>query len=227
MNDVDRWLGSGADTGEGLELLGKYSPNPWLALLVTRAPRYAWLLKEAMGRFATAGTGSPSAVHGNAFRLKWPFLEKPDCPPELKILAADMITSWHAFSEAHEELYSCSTAEECFETAKKVLKNFSGNRKIYSEFMYYKEHGHVLGRHPIFAETRRLESLRRASLPELVGKKSNLEKNIYRISSRIRSGDRPDLEAAREERLSSYRRELEDVKRIIADYGSKGAEEGR
>lgn len=226
MDDVDRWFESGMDTGKGLELVASLSPSPWLARLVTAAPRFSWLISERLEPFRTMVkevTPDPLMSSG-AFRRKWPFLEEPDCPDELKILAADMITSWHAFSSAHEELYSCATTEECFETAKKVLKNFTQNRRIRSEFAYYKEHHKVLGKHPIFAGRERLAELRRAPLPELVKRKSSVEKNIWRLEGRIKAGDRPDLEADREERLAVWRRELEDINRTISDYGYKGKE---
>lgn len=223
MNDVDRWIDSGENVEDGLRLLGELAPSPWLEVLVRKAPRYSSLLKARLSPFASARPDPPPAPGGGwAFRRKWPFLEEEDCPAELKILAADMITSWHAFSHAHEDLYSCGTLEECYDTAKKVIENFRQNRRIYSEFAYYKEHHALLGKHPIFAESRKLESLRRAPLSSLVKMKSNLEKNIWRIAGRIKAGERPDLQAQREERLAACRRELADVKRIISDYDRTG-----
>lgn len=227
MNEIDRWIRQGAEVNEGLRLLGIYAPNPWLAELVRRVPRFRVMLEERLRPFGEEShathlsSESVSQEYGNRFRKMWPFLGEADCPAELKILAADMITAWHEYVDAHEELYQCATAESCYETAEKVIKSFTQNRKIRSEFAYYKEHHSVLGRHPLFAESKRLEALRKMTVSELFRRQKNLVGAIWRVKSEMRKNDRPDLKLEREERLRSKEKELEEVNRIIDDYGRR------
>lgn len=121
MPEIEQWLRSGAGVQEGLRLLSVYRPNPYLARMVERHPeKYRDLLIRALAgtdRKAVAAT----AASDRSFREDWPFLSKPDCPPELKILAADKITAWANFAAEHERLFSCVSAEQCLETAKKCV----------------------------------------------------------------------------------------------------------
>ena len=111
-NEIDRWICSGAEVTEGLRLLSIYAPNKWLDALVRKAPKeYSHLLKKALLPFATEVPFSHTLTKGGRFREDWPFLSEPDCPTELKALAADMITSWHNYVNAHEDLFKCTTPE--------------------------------------------------------------------------------------------------------------------
>ena len=127
-NEIDRWICSGAEVTEGLRLLSIYAPNKWLDALVRKAPKeYSHLLKKALLPFTTEVPFSQTLTKGGRFREDWPFLSEPDCPTELKALAADMITSWHNYVNAHEDLFKCTTPEECFEAAEKTVRNFYQN----------------------------------------------------------------------------------------------------
>lgn len=218
-SEIDRWICSGAEVTEGLRLLGIYAPNRWLDTLVRKAPkRYSHLLKKALLPLATEVPFSQTLTRGGRFREDWPFLSEPDCPVELKALAADMITSWHNYVDAHEELFRCTTPEECFEAAEKTVINFTRNSSSRVEFRYYKEHRRVLGRHPVFALTRRMDSLRRLPVTSLVRKRDNVRDSIWRAEREIRRGDRPDLKAKREERLGRLRMTLNEINRMIEEY---------
>lgn len=161
MTEIEQWLKSGAGVQEGLRLLSVYKPNPWLVRMVERHPeKYRRLLVETLTGVKRS-TVVETAVRSRSLREDWPFLSKPDCPPELKILAADKITAWRGYVQEHEKLYACITLEDCLETAKKCIFFYSQNRKILSEFAYYKEHGTVLGKHPVFEEMNH----RRSSCP--------------------------------------------------------------
>ncbi len=222
LNEIDRWIDSGAEVQEGLRLLSIYAPNRHLDALVRRAPkRFSRLLEAVLLPFSTRPrtVAAPApAIPKVKFRESWPFLSEPDCPPELKILAADKITAWEESMKAHEELFQCTTPEQCYETAKKVLENYSNNRKIFSEFTHYKEHHSVLGEHPIFRESKEAATLRAMPIMELVRKQKNLEDAIWRAGNEIRKGDKPHLRPEREERISAKRRMLAQVKRMIDDY---------
>ncbi len=218
-SEIDRWICSGAEVTEGLRLLGIYAPNRWLDSLVRKAPKeYSHLLKKALLPFATEVPLSQTLTRGGRFREDWPFLSEPDCPVELKALAADMITTWHNYVNAHEELFRCTTPGECFEAAEKTVINFTRNSSSRLEFRYYKEHRRVLGKHPIFALTRRMDTLRRLPVTGLVRKRDNVRDSIWRAEREIRRGDRPDLKARREERLGRLRMTLNEINRMIEEY---------
>ncbi len=232
MNEIDRWIRQGAEVNEGLRLLGIYAPNKWLDALIRKSPRFRHLMDERLKRFAEDDIQVPglssvplSQEYGNKFRKTWPFLGDDDCPAELKILAADMITAWHSYVDAHEDLYQCTTAETCYDTAEKVIKSFARHRNIRSEFEYYKEHHSVLGRHPIFGETKRREALLKMTVSELFRRQKNLIGAIWRVKSEMKKNDRPDLKIQREERMKAKEAELEEVNRIIEGYNGRSGKQ--
>lgn len=220
MNEVTQWFNSGAEVREGLRLLSIYAPNRHLDALVRAQPqRFIGLLKRKLSRFADAApTEIPVQRKPYMFRENWPFLSESDCPPELKILATDKITAYHNYVDAHRELYTCVDLESCFNIAKKVIENFTENRRIVAEFTYYKEHHKCLGKHPIFSEMKRLSDLRSLTVSDLFKKRKNLEGAIWRINDEIKKADKPHLLSDRENRLRSKRRELEEVNKMIEDY---------
>ncbi len=221
MNEINRWLNSGAEVQEGLRLLNIYAPNRHLARLVEASPdKFRYLLRRRLERFVSPDDAGQVRRRGN-FREQWPFLSEPDCPPELKILAADKISSYWNYVEGHEELWHCTTPEECFMTAKKVVENLLQNYRIHAEFCNYRDRHVVLGKHPVFKRTERLEELRQMSAVELVAKKKNLEGAIWRINDEIKKGDKPHLLSAREARLKEKRIMLAEVERMIESYESQ------
>lgn len=223
MTEIERWLREGAGVREGLRLLSVYKPNPYLARMVERHPeKYRNLLVRTLTgtdlRAAAAAAAVSSGGTRRSFREEWPFLSNPDCPMEMKILANDKITAWTNYAIEHERLFSCFTPEQCLETAKKCVLFYQQNRKIFSEFAHYKETGQVLGKHPVFAEVRRLQELRTAGPFELLRRQKNLRSALSRLKGQVRSGDRPDLDTARAELLAAKERELAEVERMIDNY---------
>lgn len=212
---------SGAEVREGLRLLSIYAPNRHLEALISRQPdRFKDLLKSTLSKFADKPSSITTRKAGT-FREKWPFLSDPDCPAELKILAADKISAYHNFVSGHEQLFTCTDLEECFDTARKVIENYKQNRRIHSEFAYYKEHGICLGKHEIFNESKRMAELRSLSIVSLLKKKKNLEGAIWRIRNEISKGTKPHLLGSRESRLQSRQRELNEVNRMIEDFENR------
>lgn len=220
MNEISRWMNSGAEVQEGLRLLSVYAPNPHLDKLVTANPaRFKYLLVRSLSKYADIRIElepAPKKRTGK-FREQWAFLSEPSCPPELKILASDSITTYHSYCELHENLFDCTTTKECFETAKNLLKNFRQNRIIFSEFAFYREHHSILGKHPIFKESERMKSYQAMTDFELFESARRLKGAIWRIESEIKKGDRPHLLSERESRLARKRAELESVQRMIAE----------
>ena len=218
MTEIERWVRSGAGVQEGLRLLSVYKPNPYLARMVERYPeKYQQLLVRTLTGIGRERVGE-SASRSYSLREEWPFLGEPDCPPELKILAADKITAYRNFVSEHKKLYSCTTLEECLAAAKKCVFFYCQNRKIVSEFAYYKEHGTVLGRHPVFQEMNHRRELVSMGILELERRRRNLKDSIWRLERQIRAAKRPDLDESREELLQTKKNELDEIEKMIQDY---------
>jgi hypothetical protein len=223
MNDVAVWLKAGAEVQEGLRLLLKYDPNPRLEKMIKARPElYSRLLIKVLAKYSDDKSVIPSLRpgfnSGKSFRQQWPFLSSPTCPAELKVLAADKITAYHKYIELHEKLFSVIDLEECFDTAKNLLENFKENRLITAEFDYYKEHGSVLGKHPVFKEAAKMAAYRKMSVVGLVKEVRRLEGAIWRIGSEIAKGDKPHLLTEREARKKRRQRELDAIRSMIDDY---------
>jgi hypothetical protein len=217
MTDVENWLRTGAGIQEGLRLLSLYKPNPYLARMVERHPdKYRRLLIRTLAGRDPAPT--PADRPARSFREDWPFLSRPDCPPELKILAADKITAWTNFAREHEKLFDCVTPEQCLEHAKNCVFYYQQNRKIFSEFAHYQDTGHVLGKHPVFGEVRRTHEMLSAGPIELMRRQHNLRAAISRLKRQMGTGGRPDLDAGRAELLAAKERELAEVEKILENY---------
>lgn len=217
MTDVENWLRTGAGIQEGLRLLSLYKPNPYLARMVERHPdKYRSLLIRTLTGRDPAPT--PADRPARSFREDWPFLSRPDCPPELKILAADKITAWTNFAREHEKLFDCVTPEQCLEHAKNCVFYYQQNRKIFSEFAHYQDTGHVLGKHPVFGEVRRSHEMLSAGPIELMRRQHNLRAAISRLKRQMGTGGRPDLDAGRAELLAAKERELAEVEKILENY---------
>ncbi len=224
-NPIDIWIERGAGPEEGLRLLSQYAPSASIERLVKANPKkFSFLLLQALKPFASSEPKRVSVPAIRSFRSQWQFLDDPDCPMELKILAADKITAYRTYTSEHARLHECTTERECFERAKKIIENFKQNRKILSEFAYYQEHHRPLGKHPIFSELKRIAELRSLPIMELLRKKKNLEGSIWRARSEIKKGDKPHLDQEREDRIASRTRELREVEKMISDFIERNRE---
>ena len=154
-----------------------------------------------------------------SFRKDWTFLSKPDCPPELKALAADKITCWQTYTRKHSELFDCGTIEECAEVAHDLLKNFKENRLIHEEFEHYEKTGKILGLHPVFNYYKRFKKLRGLNVIELVKEQERVKHRIWRINSELMKGDKPHLKAKRENSLKEAESELAEINRMLGVNG--------
>ena len=105
-----------------------------------------------------------------------------------------------------------------FRNRKKSYKKLFRKSEILSEFRFFAEHGKCLGKHGIFAESRRIADLRALPISQLFRKQKNLEGSIWRIGNEISKGTKPHLLTEREERMESKRRELAEVNRMIEDF---------
>ena len=220
MTEIRQWLDSGAEVREGLRLLSIYAPNLHLEKLVLSRPdRYHSLLMKTLSGIA-GETVAETAAKAPSLRDDYPFLSEPDCPPELKILAADKITAYRNFARYHEKLFSCSTLEECLDIAKNVIKFYNENAKIRLEFSYYQENHSILGKHPIFREMQRRNKLRSEGIIELMNRQRRLKGGIWRVRDNLKKTSEPKLIAERETLLESKLRELSEVEHLIEQYKS-------
>lgn len=220
---VYTWLKAGAPLDEGLRLFAKESgqDHPFVRLArYNHQVAYPILIRELAAR-AGISLGEVRRIRAGqktgSFRENWPFLSDPACPPELKVLAADKITAYWNYVRAHEQLFDCTSREEQWATVKMLMENYKENRAIIAEFVHYREHGHVLGKHPIFAEMKELAKLRKLSPIELVKMEGRLEHTIWRIEHEMRKNKKPHLQADRERRLRIKRRQLKEVQRLIGE----------
>jgi len=167
------------------------------------------------------GTRNPKRETRNrSFRNEWPFLSRPECPPQLKALAADKISCWERYTEAHKQLFDCASVEECYQVAHTLIENFKENRQIHEELEYYKQHGTVLGLHRIFGQFKRFDELKGKKPIELFKLYNDtLPHRIWRIQSEIKKGDKPHLNGEREQRLNEVQAELAEVKRLLGIDG--------
>lgn len=148
------------------------------------------------------------------FREDYPFLNKHDCPHELKVLAADKISAWINYTEAHKKIPDATT-KDYHSLARYIIENYKENRLIHQELMYYKEHGQVLGKHRIFARMKEIKELKTKNMLELYAQKKKLEHNIWRIQSEIQKGDKPHLLAIRERRKKEKEAKLTEINTLV------------
>lgn len=151
-------------------------------------------------------------------REDWPFLQDPACMPEMKILAANKITAYHNYVSAHDALFDCTSPLEQLATVSALVSNYIENRSIIKEFVFYKEHGHPLGEHPVFREFKIIKELRKLNIVDLLKMKEKLEHNIWRIESEIRKGQKKHLASDRKQRLQEKRNLSKEVERLIKEF---------
>jgi hypothetical protein len=212
------WIKSGASLVEGIRLFSLYSGNdhPFLRILQADPDRCLPILIQELA--SRAGLDLEEIAIRPKFREEWGFLNEPGCPNALKILAADKISSYHRYCRAHSLLFDCTSLEEQNKVAKELMANYLENQAITAEFRYYQEHGHVLGKHPIFKWEKEMTKLRKLGPIELMEFKIKLEHNIWRVQSELDKNDKPHLRTQREQRLRLKQMQLVEVQRMIADF---------
>lgn len=215
---IEGWLNSGAEVQQGLRLLSIHQPNKSLeALVVAQPARYKHLVRQNLCALAGITKAQPKREYPK-FREQWSFLSRPNCPSELKILAADKITAYTNFAKAHDELYGCTTPRQCFEVAERAVKSYLENHAIYKEFIYYKEHASTLGEHSIFKESAEVDKIKKMTIIVLIKRQQQLENNIWRAESEIQKGTKPYLDIERQQRLERTKEKLSIVNRYIKDH---------
>lgn len=146
-----------------------------------------------------------------SLREQFPFLADPDCPNELKILAADKITAYNKVIEYYNALSDCLTDQQLFSTVRNLVHWYKINHGIKKEFVHYKNKNTVLGKHDIFVEYQDLQDLKKLSALQLAELKTQVENNIRHLQKQIKKNNRPDLLIRREEKMRKYKMKLEAI----------------
>lgn len=146
-------------------------------------------------------------------REEFPFLKSKDCPEVLKVLVADMLTTYHDYMDAQEKLFDEKSDETI--AAMKTVENYLENREAWDELNYYKEKGEFLGKHSIFEEINVFEQLREMNNTQLFKRLETLKNGINRKKKEIEKNDKPDLKQKRTEALKKMESELKSVKRLL------------
>jgi len=168
---------------------------------------------------ATASITTPDVTtpYKRKLRDRWPFLNNPATPVELKALVTQRITCYHEYSNLYSQLRECETIEELSITCGKLLDAYLDSLAIGRELDYYQQHGKVLGRHPMFRHFQQLARLRSSSVKELLREQKKTRDNIWRVNSEIRKGDKPHLDIKRRQKLQEYELKLQEINRLLGE----------
>jgi hypothetical protein len=142
-------------------------------------------------------------------------LRRIDCPPELKILVADMLTAHDAYKLSHEALFSVNTFEQIHQASRDTVENYLENRRIWDELNHYKTNGTILGKHPIFDWMKRQDAIRHMKVGDLVTMKIRIENNLVRNRASVRRQPGHPATADRQERIHKMELELSEVNRLL------------
>ena len=162
---------------------------------------------------------SHTPLRAKRLREEFPFLASPTCPMELKALVTDRISAYHEYAKAYSELHTAASPEECAAVARRIVNAYIDNRRMWEELNYYQEHKRILGHHPIFRQFSNLKILRSMNIKDLIRREERVKKNIWRVQSEIKKGDKPQLEMARKDKIRGYQAELAEIKRLLGEDG--------
>lgn len=156
-----------------------------------------------------------AAVKAIRLRDEFPFLNEEDCPNELKILVADMISAYERYRKAHEALFTAETETQLLESSKQAVEDYLQNRLIWTELNHYKENHEVLGEHPMFAEVQLFTELNSLSGADLSKKKGNVRSQITRLNKAINDPKNVEKLHLLTEKLASNERILAEIERLL------------
>lgn len=134
------------------------------------------------------------------FRERFKFLNEPDCPDILKILVADMFTSFANYKKALEQLddSDAATTDENAALCETAVEEFLRNREIWDELEYYEKHGQVLGKAAKIREQEKADALSKLTDVELMNKRRSAEVNVSKrkkaLEAAVASGDTNKVE---------------------------------
>ena len=162
------------------------------------------------------GQLTEEAGKGLKLREEFPFLNEDDCPEKFHTLVGKMISAWNQYKERHAELNKVTregsevslTDAELYTMAKEAVDKFEVNRTIWDELEYYKEHGQILGHHPIFKEDVLKNKVDALSDVKAVARQKTLRTYVSRDSKNLANAQDGESKAKIAEKLQNWNDEL-------------------
>lgn len=170
-------------------------------------------LDEARSKYAETPEPVKKMIR---FREKYPFLNSPDCPDVLKVLVADMFTSYDNYKAAHARLQVLADDEAAAAVAdcEKVVTEYLKNREIWDELEYYRENGTILGKAAKFREMEAAEDYTKLSEIDLMKKlqSANVNESKHRkaVNTAKEKGETNDRAEAALARWSATKKALQE-----------------
>lgn len=167
-------------------------------------------------------TDAPEPVKkGIKLREQYPFLAAEDCPDKFKILVSDFMTAHDNYvatrPEIKEAIEAGASNEDLFELGKKAVENFELNLEIGDELNHYKEHGEILGKHPIFKEEMMQATVDAYSTKELIKNQKNLRSYISRETKVLGGMDDGEQKSALATKVEDWKAELQLIDKRLAE----------
>lgn len=170
-------------------------------------------LDEARSKYAETPEPVKKMIR---FREKYPFLNSPDCPDVLKVLVADMFTSYDNYKAAHARLQVLADDEAAAAVAdcEKVVTEYLKNREIWDELEYYRENGAILGKAAKFREMEAAEDYTQLSEIDLMKKlqSANVNESKHRkaVNTAKEKGETNDRAEAALSRWSATKKAIQE-----------------
>lgn len=170
-------------------------------------------LDEARSKYAETPEPIKKMIR---FREKYPFLNSPDCPDVLKVLVADMFTSYDNYKAAHARLQVLADDEAAAAVAdcEKVVTEYLKNREIWDELEYYRENGTILGKAAKFREMEAAEDYTQLSEIDLMKKlqSANVNESKHRkaVNTAKEKGETNDRAEAALARWSATKKAIQE-----------------
>ncbi len=213
---IEEWIKAQCPLDKGIELYSRYGDSPWFLKELKRDPEtYKHRLWATLYHQLLKLTSETPSVHRDKFRAIYPYLNRPNCPNELKILANEKISTYWRVYDLHNELYSCHKNSDCLRVAKELVETWLEDREIKEELDYYKEHNTPLEKHRIWNYFKKLKSLKKLSIRQLCTMEKTLQNAIWRLKKQLSENKQPHLYHSRKQNLYAKEKELAQVKRIL------------
>ena len=126
-----------------------------------------------------------------------------------------MLTAHENYMQAHARLFTVDTKPELHQAASDTVENYLENRQIWEELNHYKQHGAILGKHPIFGRLQRADQIRAMKVSELVNLKIRLDNNLVRNRASVRRQPGHPSTSDRKQRIGIMEAELMEVNRLL------------
>lgn len=155
---------------------------------------------------------------------QYPFLKDETCPAELKALAWDSVSAFHAFKDAHTELFEKVvqpkdtelSLDEIYDIAAKLLTDFEINREIHAELEHFAKTGEILAEHELFADIKKNRELDALTAADLTRKINNLKSNLSKKRKKLVENTK-----LTEEEKAELSKEIEDLEQLKSDLDAR------